>query len=503
MYLKDSTTHLVNESAGDTDRWRNGIVGWITASFIVGGVDKDGNDATNDLSFMFLDAMVQTRLANPWLAVRWHDKTPYEFKVKYANMVRLGIGHPKFFNDNTCIDAWMRKGVSLEDARDYANVGCVELDLPGKCCGWVDTSYFSIAKVFELAINNGSCIACAGELCPNNSRCKGAGKALGLETGYLKDFKTFDEVREAFEAQLKYWADRCIQTVEIVQSVHGENDDWPFLSSLIEGCTESGKTLNESGAKYNFTGINALGPATAADSLSAMKQVIYEDKIATPEEFYDALVNDWKGHERLYALVNSDKVRHYGNDDDEADAMMDYVIGHYCDVFQSYPPTRGGKGIINTGAFSQTINVMFGLTIGATPDGRKAHEPISENIGAARTAGGARDSNGPTAYARSISKIDHGRMACGSLINMKFGVDTISGEQGLQNFIDLQDGYFAQGPLHIQYMVTNRDTLVDAQKHPNDYKDLLVRVSGFSSFFHTLSTSFQDELINRTEHSFD
>lgn len=503
MYIKAVTNHFLVQDGGDTDFNRIGIKGWAAASLIVGGVDKDGNDATNDLSFMFLDAMVHTRLANPWLAVRWHENTPYEYKVKYANMVRLGIGHPKFLNDNTCMDALMRQGVSLEDARDYVNCGCVELDVPGKCLGYVDSSYFSIGKVFELAINNGSCIACGGENCPNYSKCKGAGKALGLETGYLKDFKTFDEVREAFEAQMKYWADRCIQALNIGQCAHAENDDQPFMSILIEGCTESGKTLNEGGAKYNFTGINALGPATAADSLTAIKQVIFEDKIATPEEFYDALINNWNGHERLYALVNSEKVRHYGNDDDEADAMMDYVIGYYADLFQSYPPTRGGVGIVRNGCFSQTLNLLFGSVVGATPDGRKAHEALSENIGAARTAGGARDFKGHTAYARSIGKVDHGRLASGALINMKFGPETVSGEQGLQNLIDFIDGYFAQGPLHIQFMVTNKETLIDAQKHPENYKDLLVRVSGFSSYFHTLSTNFQDELINRTEHTVD
>ena len=502
-YLKQMTHEPIRENTGN-DMWRGGTKGWTGSALIVGGVDAEGNDATNDLSFMLLDAMTHTRLINPYLAVRWHEGTPYELKVKVAETIRLGMGHPKILSDKVCMDALMRQGVSLEDARDYVNIGCVELEVPGKTMGWHDNASFSLPKVLELALNNGRCIACAGERCRNyHTCCRGIGKSVGLETGYLKDFKTFDEVVAAYEAQLKYWTDRMYVTLELLQSIHLERDDLPFTSTLISDCITNGKSVMHGGARYNYTGIQCLGPATVADSLTALKQVVYEEKKYTAEEFYDALTKNWEGYERLYQLVNGDKVHHYGNDDDYADDMMKYVVDTYANQMQSYPPTRGGIGVIKTGAFSTTINLMFGMGVGATPDGRKHAEAISENIGAARTAHSNRDRNGPTAYARSIGKLDHAKFGSGTLINMKFGNDTISGEKGRDDFIGFLDGYFEANPLHIQFMVANRDTLIEAQKNPKDYQDLLVRVSGFSSYFHTLSKGFQDELINRTEHTLD
>jgi formate C-acetyltransferase len=452
---------------------------------------------------MFLDAMVHVRLANPYITVRYHEGTPYELKVKVAEVVRIGIGHPKMFNDKVAIDSLMRYGVSLEDARDYVNIGCVELEVPGKTCGWHDCCYVTLPKVLELALNNGKCLDCGGVLCPNyNTHCRGVGKSLGLETGYLKDFKTFDEVIAAYEAQLKYWADRAILTVNVLQAVHAERDDSPLTSTVIQGCIESGKSWMNGGAKYNFAGLQCLGPATTADSLTALKKLVYEDKKVTAEEYYDALTKNWEGHERLYQLVNSDKIPHYGNDEDYADEMMQYVFDTYCNLLQSYPPARGFHKI-KTGSVSQVMNLIFGMAVGATPDGRRHHEAISANIDPARTAVSNRDRSGPTALSRSIGKIDHAKAASGTLINMKFGVDTISGERGRDNFTDFLDAYLAQGAMHIQFMVTNRETLIEAQKKPEEYRDLLVRVSGFSSYFHSLNTNFQNELINRTEQSFD
>lgn len=501
FYLKMETHGQLLPDAGD-GMWRGGARGWSGSALIVGGVDADGNDATNDLSFMLIDATIHTRLANPYLAVRYHEGTPYELKVKVAEAVRLGIGHPKILNDKIAIEALERYGVPEKDARDYVNVGCVELDIPGKCGGWADACYVSLPKVLELALNNGRCLQCAGEHCPNyNTCCRGVGKSLGLQTGYLKDFKTFDEVIAAYEAQLKYWADRAILTVNVLQDVSMERDEYPFMSTVISDCTEKGKGFVHGGARYNAVGLQALGPATTADSLTALKKLVYEDKKVTPEEYYDALLRNWEGHERLYQLVNSEKIPHYGNDEDYADEMMEYVFDTYCNTLQSYPPSCGIYKI-RTGSFSQIINLIFGLGVGATPDGRMAHEAISANIDPARTVVMNRDRNGPTALARSIGKLDHAKAGSGTLINMKFGVDTISGERGRDDFIDFLDAYLAQGAYHIQFMVTNRDTLIDAQKNPDEYKDLLVRVSGFSAYFNSLSTAFQNELINRTEQSF-
>lgn len=503
FYLYQSTHDQVLEDAGD-DLWTGGTRGYAGGTaLVVGGVDAEGNDVTNDLTFMFLDATVHTRITTPWPTVRWHEGTPYELKVKTAEVMRVGTGHPKILNDKTCIEALMRLGVPLEEARDYVNIGCTELEIPGKTLGWNDVCSFNLPKIFELAMNNGDCLQCGREYCPNYPRCKAQGKVLGLQTGYLKDFKTYEDVVKAFEAQLKYWVDREIMTVEIQQAAHAECDDYPFMSTWIQGCTESGKSLHQGGAKYNYTGLQVVGYGTVADSLSVLKQVVFEEKKATPEEFYDALIHDWEGHERLYQLVNSDRVHHYGNDDDYADDIFNYVYNTVSDLYQTYDATRGGIGKIKTGCFSQIVNLIYGMAVNATPDGRKAHEGVSENFGASRTRHSGRDRSGPTAYAKSIGKMDHARSGGGNLINFKFGNESVSGEEGLNNLIQFLDGYFVDDPQHIQVMIANRETLIEAQKHPEDYSDLLVRVSGFSTYFTLLGKNFQDELIRRTEHSID
>lgn len=501
LYLRNEATDTGQFPTNDL--FRIGMRGSFGGQVVVGGVDADGNDVTNDLSFMLLDAAGHVRQAHPILSVRYHEGTPYELKVKVAEIMRLGIGHPKILNDRVAIDALQRMGCSLEDARDYVNIGCVEMGPAGKSGGWLDAGGVNLPKILELALNNGKCLDCAGEQCPNyNTQCRGAGKSLGLETGYLKDFKTFDEVLAAYQAQLKYWADRAVLMCNVLQAACAERDDAPVMSLLVDGCIESGKSWVNGGAKYNHAGFQSLGPATTADSLTALKKLVYEDKKYTAEEFYDALTKNWEGHERLYQLVNSDKVPHYGNDDDYADEMMQYVHDTYCNLFQSYPPSRGIWKIV-TGSFSSILNVLYGLAVGATPDGRKHHEVVSANIEPARTVVSHRDKSGPTALARSIGKLDHGKCSTGTLVNMKFGTDTVSGEQGRENLVDFLDAYFAQNPLHIQVMVTNRETLLEARAKPEEYKDLIVRVSGFSSYFHSLSEGLQDELINRTEQSFD
>lgn len=481
------------------DLYRFGQRGSFGGQVNIGGQDAEGNDVTNDLSFMLLDGTAHTRQAFPFTSVRWHDKTPYELKVKVAETMRLGTGHPKIMNDNVAIEALKRMGVAPEDAWDYTNIGCVEMMAAGKSGGWLDIGGVNLPKILELALNNGRCLDCAGENCPNYTSCRGAGKSLGLETGYLKDFKTFEEVKAAYEAQLRYWADRCVMMFNVLQNASAECDDFPFISLLIDNCVESGKSWINGGAKYNHAGCQALGPATVADSLTALKKWVFDEKKYTVEEFYDAIAHNWEGHERLYQLVNSEKTPHYGNDDDYADEIMKYVFEGYCDLWQSYPPSRGIWKIC-TGSFSSIVNVLYGLYVGATPDGRKHHEVISANIEPARTCVTNRDKSGPTALARSIGKLDHCKCSTGTLINMKFGTDTVAGDEGRETLVNFLDAYFDQNPLHIQIMITDRETLLAARAHPEEYQDLIIRVSGFSAYFHKLSEEFQDELINRTEH---
>lgn len=479
---------------------RAGFAGWIGTSLVLGGIDKDGNDATNDLTFMFLDCIAHTRIPNPWPTVRMHKGTPNELKIKVAEVLRIGTGHPKLFNDETAMKAVIRKGIPESEAWNYINIGCVEPDIPGYEYGWHDSAYFNMAKVFELALNNGRCLLC-NEKCHRYSRCAGAGNVLGLDTGSIKDYKSIDEVKDAFSKQLAYWIDRMVTTVEAFDIAHQQHDALPWLSCFINDCTEKGVDVTCGGARYNFTGPEGMGLGTVADSLSVLKQLVFEEKKFTGEQFSDALKKNWKGYEALYALVNSDKVHHYGNDDDYADEFAQFVFNEFCSMLENRKNSRGGK--YTAGIYTAAANVPFGFTVGATPDGRKAMEPVSDNLGPVHTSAGSHDRLGPTALAKSIAKIDHSRATNGTLINMKFSPETVSGDAGRQNFIDFIDTYFEAKPMHIQIMITDKETLIDAQNHPENYQDLLVRVSGYSAYFTNLGRNLQNDLIGRTEQSFE
>ena len=246
-------------------------------SLTIGGVDKEGKDATNDLTYMCLDALAHTRWGTPWLAVRWHKNTPRELKIKTANVIRIGTGQPKIFNDQAARPASLLSGRSLEDSRNYHVVGCVEIDAGGKEYGWHDAAYFSIAKVFELAINNGRCLGC-GSHCMRWERCGGLEMRLGPETGDLADFTSFDQVLNSYDKQMKYWVDQMIAGIEIMDRVHQEMKPLPYLSALIDDCIERGIDVSAGGAVYNFTGPQAVGVGTVADGMSTIKQLVFEEK---------------------------------------------------------------------------------------------------------------------------------------------------------------------------------------------------------------------------------
>jgi len=245
-------------------------------SLTLGGVDTEGKDATNDLTFMCLDAIAHTRSGVPWIAVRWHEYTPWELKVKTANVIRIGTGQPKVFNDQAAIPASLRAGRTLEDSRNYHVVGCVEIDAGGREYGWHDASYFNIAKILELAINDGRCIGC-GQHCDRWEKCGGIGERLGLQTGSLTDFDSFDRVLEAYDKQMDYWVDLMIRGIEVMDRVHQRLKPLPYLSNLIDDCTEKGVDISAGGARYNFTGPQAVGVGTTADGMAAIKQLIFDD----------------------------------------------------------------------------------------------------------------------------------------------------------------------------------------------------------------------------------
>lgn len=480
---------------GGTVRVRQGR-GFGGECLTIGGVDEEGNDITNELTMMLLDASVHTRMMCPWLLVRMHENTPYELKVKTVECIRAGYGHPKIFNDAPTIKAMMRKGCSLEEARDYAVIGCVEPALPGRENGWHDAAYINTVKFFEMVLNGGRCLDC-GPHCGRWSVCGALGKHLGPDTGSLETYRSFDEVLESVDRQFAYWSDQMCSTLNIIEQAHRERKPLPYVSAFFEGCLESGVDLTAGGTKYNGIGPQASGLATCADSLAAIKQLVFEEQKYTGAELLQALKDNWVGHEKLYALVNSAKVHHYGNDDDYADELFRFMFECYCRNLSGRPTIRGGQ--FTPGVYSVSANVGMGLNTNASLDGRKAGEAISDNIGPVHTAAGSHDIKGPTAIANSVAKVDHSLATNGTLLNVKFPEDAVSGRTGRDNLISFIDAYFAGDPMHIQFNIMSSATMRAAQKQPEDYKDMLVRVAGYSAYFVELGKELQDDLIQRTE----
>ena len=466
----------------------------------VGGVDEDGNDITNDLSYMVLDAHAHTRIPNPWMGVRLHKNTPEEFKKKVFNVIRIGTGEPKIFNDEPMIQTLMNYGRTLQDARNYVGVGCVEPSIPGKTYGWHDSGSVNLTKIMQLSINGGKCIGCSEE-CSQYAKCAGAGGTLGPDTGSIETFKSFEEVMESYDKQMKYWCDVLITLINKNDMAHQRLKPLPYLSLLIEGCIEKGMDVSAGGAVYNGSGPQAVGIGTTADALSVIKKIVFDDKTVTGAKLLEALRADWEGHEPLYALVNSDRMHHYGNDDDYADDIARFVIATYCKHIE-YRPTAHG-GVFAPGVYSVTNNVVHGSVVTATPDGRKAGEPVSDCIGPAHTAYGSHDRRGPTAVAKSVAKLDHARIGNGIILNWKFAPTAVSGESGRDNLIALMDTYFEDSGMQSQFSIIGRETMMAAQKNPEKYKDLVVRIAGYSAYFVELSPELQSDLIGRTELSFD
>lgn len=483
--LKDKGTVLV----------RNGR-GFGGESLTIGGVDRSGKDATNDLTMLMLEGSAHTRMMNPWVCVRMHEHTPYELKVKTVECIRAGYGHPKIFNDAPSIKAMMSKGMTLEEARDYAVIGCVELSLPGKEYGWHDAAYVNTPKMMEMVVNGGRCLDC-GPHCARWERCGKIGEKLGPDTGSLLTYESFDEVLSSVDHQFDYWCDQMCSSLNIIDYTHRALKPVPYVSAFFEDCLESGKDLTEGGAKYNGIGPQASGMATCADSLSSIKQLVFDEKRFTGEELLNAIKDNWVGHEILYATVNSSKVHHYGNDDDYADDLFKYMFECYCRTIRGRKTPRGGE--YSPGVYSVNANVAMGLNTNASLDGRKAFEPISDNMGPVHTDGGSHDINGPTAIVNSLAKVDHSLATNGTLMNLRFPQEAVAGIEGRDTLISFIEEYIAKEAMHVQFNIMSAETMKAAQKNPKDYKDMLVRVAGYSAYFVELGEPLQKDLIQRTE----
>jgi formate C-acetyltransferase len=440
-------------------------------------VRSDGSDAVNELSYLILDVIEQMRIPQPSSMVQISKKTPDSFLKRALRIIKTGFGQPSVFNTDVIIQELLRQGKTIEDARDGGASGCVETGAFGKEC-YILTGYLNLAKVLEITLNNG--------MDPRT------GNKIGLETGDPTDFRFFNELFAAFKRQLNYFIDIKVEGNNIIERLYAEHLPVPFLSLLISDCIAKGKDYNDGGARYNTNYIQGVGLGTITDSLTAIKYEVFDRGQITLKELLRALEADFDGYENLrQRLLN--KTPKYGNDDEYADDIMKAIFEVYFNSIEGRPTTKGGQYRINL--LPTTVHVYFGKVLGATPDGRKAKEPVSEGVSPVQGA----DRKGPTAVIKSVSKIDHARTG-GTLLNQKFAPEVLGDEEGLDRLAHLIRTYFKLDGHHIQFNVVNGETLREAQKHPEKYGDLLVRVAGYSDYFVNLSTELQDEIIKRTEH---
>ena len=502
-----------------------GFAGYsLFQNLIAGGQDTNGIDATNDVSFMCINATMHVFLPAPSFSVRVWNGSPHEFLIRAAELTRTGIGLPAYYNDEVIIPALLSRGVTLADARNYNIIGCVEPQAPAKTDGWHDAAFFNMCRPLELVFTRG----------------KDAGEQIGPDTGEFKNMKTFDDFYNAYKTQMNYFIELLVNSDNAIDQAHADRCPLPFQSCMVEDCIGRGKSMQEGGAIYNFTGPQGFGIANMADALYVIKTLVYEQKKYTLCDFADALANNYgKDMDAHYAekvtknvvadlvasgktlsrddvaavfaavsknpcsdaqkekydrmLADIDAVPKFGNDIEEVDAFARDVAYTYTRPMESYKNPRGGQ--YQAGLYPVSANVPLGAQTGATPDGRLARTPIADGVSPAA----GRDIYGPTAAANSVSKLDHYIASNGTLFNMKFHPTALAGRHGLENFVSLVRGYFDQKGSHIQFNVVSRDTLRDAQAHPEKYKSLVVRVAGYSALFTTLSRSLQDDIIARTE----
>ncbi len=496
-----------------------GFAGYsLFQNLIVGGQNAEGVDVTNDLSFMCITASLHVQLPQPSLSIRVWNNSPHDLLIHAATLTRTGVGLPAYYNDEVIIPSLMSRGLTLEDAREYNIIGCVEPQKAGKTEGWHDAAFFNMCRPLELVFSDGM----------------DKGELVGVHTGDVTKFKTFDEFYDAYKKQMNYAISLLVNADNAIDVAHATLCPLPFLSGMIEDCIGRGKSVQEGGAIYNFTGPQGFGIANMADSLYAIKTLVFDKREVTLAEYKQALEDNYgkgldaekaqkvvaevvrelaaagrkiseteiaaavssliKGSDKYDKLLEKiDAVPKYGNDIPEVDAFARDVEYTYAKPLETYKNPRGG--MFQAGMYPVSANVPLGAQTGATPDGRLAGKPVADGV----SPSAGKDVHGPTAAANSVARLDHYIASNGTLFNQKFHPSALSGRQGLENFVALIRSYFDQKGSHMQFNVVSRETLLDAQKYPEKYKHLVVRVAGYSAFFTTLSRSLQDDIINRTE----
>jgi pyruvate formate-lyase/glycerol dehydratase family glycyl radical enzyme len=446
------------------------------ANLNTGGVRPDGADGVNDVSYLILETMDEMRLLQPSSNVQISKKTPQFFLKKACEISRKGWGQPAFYNTDAIIQELLRAGKDITDAREGGASGCVETGAFGKEA-YILTGYLNLPKILEITLNNGY--------------DPYSGRQLGPQTGAATDFAGYEELFGAFKEQLHYFTDIKVQGNNIIERIYATQMPVPFLSVVTSDCIQKGMDYNAGGARYNTNYIQGVGIGTLTDCLAALKYNVYDQQRITMAELLQALADNFAGHETLLNLVRN-RTPKYGNDDEYADAIMLAAFDAYCHEVTGRKNMKGG--VYRIDMLPTTCHVYFGSVMGASPNGRLAGKPLSEGISPEKGA----DRKGPTAVVKSAAKMDHLRTG-GTLLNQKFAPSVVGGEQGLDNMAALIRTYFNLDGHHIQFNVIDRQTLLAAQKNPEEYKDLIVRVAGYSDHFHNLSKELQDEIIDRTE----
>lgn len=508
----------------------DGFAGYgMFQNLIVGGQDIHGMDATNDLSYMCIEAAMHVPLPQPSISVRVWNGSPEDLLIKAAALTRLGTGLPAYYNDEIIIPSIMARGLTLEDARDYCIIGCVEPQKAGKTDGWHDAAFFNMCRPMELVFSNGY----------------DKGKRIGPETGDVASMKSFEELYNAYKTQQSYMIKLLVNANNAIDMAHAQRCPLPFQSCMVEDCIGRGKSLQEGGAIYNFTGPQGFGIANNTDGLIAIKKLVFDEGRFTLAELREAMRANYgygvhgEAAEKLTTEIATELVRQgisvseaairtiydevtnqtslgegqraryreikrlideeapkYGNDIYDVDMFARDVANTYTKEVEKYKNPRGG--IFQAGLYPVSANVPLGASTGATPDGRLAYTPLADGIGPAS----GRDKKGPTATANSVAKLEQSVASNGTLLNQKFHPSALAGMAGLSKFVALIRSYFDQKGMHVQFNVVTKETLLDAQKNPEKYKTLVVRVAGYSALFTTLSRSLQDDIINRTEQGF-
>ncbi|MBQ9643797.1 MAG: glycyl radical protein, partial [Lachnospiraceae bacterium] len=502
-----------------------GFAGYsLFQNLIVGGQNAEGRDVTNDLSFICITASKHVFLPMPSLSIRVWNGSPHDLLVRAADLTRTGIGLPAWYNDEVIIPAMMNRGVPLEDARNYCIIGCVEPSVPGKTFGWHDAAFFNMCRPLELVFSNGCDL----------------GEQISVQTGEVEEMQTYEEFYRAYQGQMNYMISLLVNSDNAIDVAHRVLNQNPFASGMIENCIRSGKVLEEGGAVYNFTGPQGFGIANVGNALYAVKKLVFDEKRVTMRELKNAMKMNFgepldersiteiaietiremrkQGHDipdaelpevirKVAQIQLPEEVRarykeirqmildlpKFGNDIDEVDEFAREAAYLYSKPIEKYHNPRGGQ--YQAGMYPVSANVPLGAQTGATPDGRLAHTPVADGV----SPYVGTDVNGPTAACNSVAKLDHGICSNGTLFNQKFHPSALSGTKGLDDFVALIRSYFDQKGMHMQFNVVSRETLLDAQKHPENYQHLVVRVAGYSALFTTLSRSLQDDIISRTE----